>query len=108
MRKFFQLLILGIKYSKLRLFLGIFGGIWGILGYFVDFFSGILVFHYPPWPTLITPWLRLTQSLTICQMSDIDSLIDDAIPENTKKGTGKGISVLKGKAANFKFFIQAS
>lgn len=26
----------------------IFGGIWGILGYFVDFFSGILVFHYPP------------------------------------------------------------
>ena len=44
--------ISGIKYSKLRLFLGIFGGIWGILGYFVDFFSGILVFHYPPWPTL--------------------------------------------------------
>ena len=41
-------------------------------------------------------------------MSDIDSLIDVAIPENTKKGTGKGISVLKGKAANFKFFIQAS
>ena len=32
---------------------GIFGGIWGILGYFVDFFSVILVFHYPPWPTLI-------------------------------------------------------
>ena len=32
--------------------MGIFGGIWGILGYFVDFFSGILVFHYPPWPTL--------------------------------------------------------
>ena len=23
---------------------------WGILGYFVDFFSGILVFHYPPPP----------------------------------------------------------
>ena len=54
--------ISGIKYSKLRLFLGIFGGIWGILGYFVDFFSGILVFHYPPWPTLtlnhttVTSW----------------------------------------------------
>ena len=44
--------ISGIKYSKLRLFLGIFGGIRGILGYFFDFFSGILVFHYPPWQTL--------------------------------------------------------
>ena len=44
----------------------------------------------------------------ICQMSDIDSLIDDAIPENIKKGTGWGISVLKGKVANFKFFNQAS
>ena len=31
-----------------KIFLGIFGGIWGILGYFVDFFSGILVFRYPP------------------------------------------------------------
>ena len=30
----------------------IFGYIWRNLGYFVDFFSGILVFHYPPWPTL--------------------------------------------------------
>ena len=23
------------------------------VGYFGDFFSGILVYHYPPWPTLI-------------------------------------------------------
>ena len=40
--------------------------------------------------------------------ADIDSLIDDAIPKNTKKATAWGISVLKGKVANFKFFIQAS
>ena len=39
---------------------------------------------------------------------DIDSLVDDAIPKNTKKATAWGISVLKGKVANFKFFIQAS
>ena len=32
--------------------------------------------------------------------ADIDSLIE--------KTTGWGISVLKGKVANFKFFIQAS
>ena len=51
--------ISGIKYSKLRLFLGIFGGIWGILGYFVDFSSGILVFHYPPWPTLAHAYMKL-------------------------------------------------
>ena len=25
----------------------------GIFGYFGEFFSGILVYHYPPWPTLI-------------------------------------------------------
>ena len=40
--------------------------------------------------------------------ADIDSLIDDAIPKNTKKATAWGISVLKGKFANFKFFIHAS
>ena len=40
--------------------------------------------------------------------ADIDSLIDDAIPKNTKKETAWGMSVLKGKVANFKFFIQAS
>ena len=40
--------------------------------------------------------------------ADIDSLIDNAIPKNTKKATAWGISVLKGEAANFKFFIQAS
>ena len=40
--------------------------------------------------------------------ADIDSLIDDAIPKNTKKATAWGISVLKGKVANFKFFIQAA
>ena len=39
---------------------------------------------------------------------DIDSLNDDAIPKNTKKATTWGISVSKGKVANFKFFIQAS
>ena len=39
---------------------------------------------------------------------DIDSLIDDAIPKNTKKATAWGISVLKGKFANFKLFIHAS
>ena len=26
----------------------------GYLGYFAEFFSGILVYHYPPWPTLIS------------------------------------------------------
>jgi len=37
--------------------------------------------------------------------ADNDSLIDDAIPKNTKKATAWGISVLKAKVANFKFFI---
>ena len=46
------LLILGIQYTTLQSILGILGGILGILGYFGDFFSGILVYHYPPWPTL--------------------------------------------------------
>ena len=40
--------------------------------------------------------------------ADIDSLIDDAVPKNTKKATAWGISVWKGKVANFKFFIHAS
>ena len=40
--------------------------------------------------------------------ADIDSLTDDAVPKNNKKATAWGISVLKGKVANFKFFIQAS
>ena len=40
--------------------------------------------------------------------ADIDSLIGDAITKNTKKATAWGICVLKGKVANFKFFIQAS
>ena len=40
--------------------------------------------------------------------TDIDSLIDDAIPKNTKKATAWGISVLKGKVANFNFFIHTS
>ena len=40
--------------------------------------------------------------------ADIDSLIDDAVPKNTKRATAWGISVLKGKVANFKFFIHAS
>ena len=40
--------------------------------------------------------------------ADIDSLLDYAIPKNTKKATAWGISVLKGKVANFKFFFQAS
>ena len=35
--------------------------------------------------------------------ADIDSLIDNAIPKNTKKATAWGISVLIGKIANFKF-----
>ena len=39
--------------------------------------------------------------------ADIDSLIDDAVPKNTKKATAWEISVLKGKVANFKFFIHA-
>ena len=37
--------------------------------------------------------------------ADIDSLIDDEIPKNTKKATARGISVLTGKVANFEFFI---
>ena len=39
---------------------------------------------------------------------DTDSLIDDAIPKNTKNATAWTISVLKGKVANFKFFVHAS
>ena len=35
--------------------------------------------------------------------ADIDSLIDYAIPKNTKKATAWGISVLKGKVANLNF-----
>ena len=35
--------------------------------------------------------------------ADIDSLIDDAIPTNTKKATAWGISVMKGNVANFNF-----
>ena len=31
----------------------------------------------------------------------IDSLIDDAIPKNTKKATAWGMPILKGKVANF-------
>ena len=48
--------------------------------------------------------------LKVCHLSDadIDSLIDDAIPKNTKKATAWGISVMKGKVANFKVFIQDS
>ena len=40
--------------------------------------------------------------------ADIDSLIDDAVPKSTKKATAWGISVLKVKVANFKFFNHAS
>ena len=40
--------------------------------------------------------------------ADIDSLINDAIPKNTKKATAWGILVLKDKVANFKFFFQTS
>ena len=40
--------------------------------------------------------------------TDIDSLIDDAIPINAKKATAWGISVLKGKVANFNFFIHTN
>ena len=36
--------------------------------------------------------------------TDMDSLIDDAIPKNTRKATSWGISVLKGKVVNFNFF----
>ena len=36
--------------------------------------------------------------------ANIDSLIDDAIPKNTKKATAWEISVLKGKVANINFF----
>ena len=38
--------------------------------------------------------------------ADIDSLIDDSITKNDKKATALGISVLKGKVANF--LIQGS
>ena len=40
--------------------------------------------------------------------ADTDSLIDDTIPRNSKKATAWGITVLKGKVANFKFLIQAN
>ena len=40
--------------------------------------------------------------------TDIASLIDDAIPKNTRKVTAWGISVLKGKVASFNFVIHTS
>ena len=41
--------------------------------------------------------------------TDIDSVsVDFTIFKNTKKVTARGISVLKCKVANFKFFIPAS
>ena len=48
-----------------------------------------------------------TTTLTLSD-ADIYSLIDDTILKKTKKAAALGISVLKGKIANFKFFIQAS
>ena len=39
--------------------------------------------------------------------ADTDSLIDDTIPRNSKKATAWGITVLKGKVANFKFFYSS-
>ena len=51
--------ISGIKYTYL------FWG--GIFGYFGEFFSGILVYHYPPWPTLITWYGRYPFSVTTSQ-----------------------------------------
>ena len=35
--------------------------------------------------------------------ANIDSLTEDEIPKNTKKATAWGISVMKGKVANFNF-----
>ena len=40
--------------------------------------------------------------------SKFDDLSDADIDSLIEKATGWGISVLKGKVANFKFFIQAS
>ena len=38
---------------RYKVYLGIILGIFGcILGYFGEFFSGILVYHYRSWPTL--------------------------------------------------------
>ena len=51
--------ISGIKYTYL------FWG--GIFGYFGEFFSGILVYHYPPWPTLITWYGRYPFSVKTSQ-----------------------------------------
>ena len=46
-----------------KIFLGIFGGIWGILGYFVDFFRVYWYSTTPPgWPWFISQ--SLTHSLT--------------------------------------------
>ena len=51
--------ISGIKYTYL---------FWrGIFGYFGEFFSGILVYHYPPWPTLITWYGRYPFSVNTSQ-----------------------------------------
>ena len=65
-----------------------------------------------PWCKFNTPLLlhRASADSKFDDLSDadIDSLIDYAIPKNTKKATAWGISVFKGKVANFKFFIQAS
>ena len=56
------------------------------------------------------PYTIATADSKLDDLSDAvsDSLNDNAIPRNTKKATAWGISVLKGKVANFKFFIQVS
>ena len=102
--------ISGIKYSKLRLFLGIFGGIWGILGYFVDFFSGILVFHYPPWPTLsykdnhVSYWSMLLSLL--CYTTVGDHLFPDQIGKSF--GIGLWRTLRKTMFVLFNWSIQES
>lgn len=56
------------------------------------------------------PYTIATADSKLDDLSDAvcDSLNDNAIPRNTNKATAWGISVLKGKVANFKFFIQVS
>ena len=50
--------------------LSIFGRILGIFGYFGEFFSGILVYHYPPPP----PWPTLTKVIASFYWHDSETV----------------------------------
>ena len=55
----------------------------------------------------MTPWLRLTLSLTICQMQTLILLLIMQFLKTPRKQLLGEYVIWTGKVANFKFFIQA-